>query len=191
MSKRCVEMVLSLVLLILLAPFILLTGVAIRLGSAGSAIFKQSRVGYGGKLFTLYKFRTMYAHVDPQGISPAGSNDLRVTGIGGFLRKYKLDEIPQFYNVLKGEMSFVGPRPQLQAELEEFRESHGELLDKRQTVLPGLTCHWAISPGVVKIKPTPEMLAKDCEYVDQASWRTDLKILYNTLIYLWGRRKIS
>ncbi len=188
MIKRIVEIVLSFILLVLFCPVMGLIALAIRADTSGPVIFKQKRVGYQGKIFTLFKFRTMFYYVDPQGLSPAGSQDERITRMGRFLRKYKLDEFPQFYNILKGDMSFVGPRPQLLKELKEFQDVYPEFLQKRLTVRPGLTCLWAITPGKLKIRPTYEMLVEDCRYAASASWRIDIKILFKTFIYLLGRR---
>jgi lipopolysaccharide/colanic/teichoic acid biosynthesis glycosyltransferase len=188
MLKHVVEVTFSLFLLILLAPLLGLTALVIRLDSRGPAIFRQERVGRYGKPFILYKFRTMYSDSDPQAISPEVLQDKRITRVGRFLRKYAVDEWPQFFNILKRDMSFVGPRPQLGKELEEFQGSTPDLLKKRLLVRPGLTSSWAVTRGTVKNKPTLKMLEEDCRYVDTASPRTDAGILFRTFTYLLSRR---
>ncbi|MCP4156212.1 MAG: sugar transferase [bacterium] len=188
MIKRFIDIVFSFILLVLLSPAMGLIFAAIRLTSRGEAIFKQQRVGFRGRAFTLYKFRTMYCFVDPMAISPSKLGDKRITAVGRFLRKYALDEWPQFFNILKGNMSFVGPRPQLQKELEELKENYAGLLEKRLQVRPGLTSSWAITKDKIKIKPTLDMLKVDCRYVDETSLWLDIKILFHTFTYLLGGR---
>jgi lipopolysaccharide/colanic/teichoic acid biosynthesis glycosyltransferase len=184
MTKRIIESFASLLLLVLLSPLLLIVALAIKLDSRGRVIFKQDRVGYAGKTFTLYKFRTMYSSADPLGVSPVDYRDRRVTRTGAVLRKFAVDEWPQFYNILKGDMSFVGPRPQLAGELAGLRELYPALCRKRLTVRPGLTCTWAISSNKVKNKPTLEMLQEDCRYVERASFREDARIFFKTFLYL-------
>lgn len=185
MMKRIIEIILSFILLLFLSPLILLVIIIIKLGSRGPAIFKQERVGFHGKSFILFKFRTMFSYTDPLAISPAELDDKRITRVGRFLRKFAIDEWPQFFNIFKGDMSFVGPRPQLALELQEFQEKDSFLLEKRLTVRPGLTCNWAISKGTLKTRPSHEMLVEDCNYVESASLWADVKILYRTFIYLF------
>lgn len=188
MMKRIIEIMLSLMLLLFLFPLFLLIIMVIKLDTHGPALFKQERVGFRGKLFTLYKFRTMFCYTDPLAISPSGLDDRRITRVGRFLRKYAIDEWPQFYNIFKGDMSFVGPRPQLAVELQDFREKESHLLEKRLTVPPGLTSAWAISEGTLKNMPSHEMLTADCHYAETASLWGDVKILYRTFLYLFIRR---
>jgi lipopolysaccharide/colanic/teichoic acid biosynthesis glycosyltransferase len=186
--KRIIEIVLSSMLLICLFPAMLFIVLVIKLDTRGPSIFKQERVGFHGKPFILYKFRTMFCYTDPLAISPAGPDDKRITRVGRFLRKYAVDEWPQFFNILKGDMSFVGPRPQLAIELQEFQPRDSYLLEKRLTVRPGLTCSWAISRETLKTRPSHEMLAEDCNYAESASLWGDVKILYRTFLYLFTRR---
>lgn len=187
MAKRIIELVLSFILCIFLLPFMCLTALAIKLDSRGPVIFKQERQGYQRKSFTLYKFRTMFTDTDPLGLSPVGFQDRRITRVGRLLRKYAIDEWPQFYNILKGDMSFVGPRPQLLKEIKEFQDKYPHLCQKRLTVRPGLTCSWAITRGKLKNKPSFEMLEEDCRYVDKASLGEDIKICFRTFVYLFNR----
>lgn len=187
MIKRFTEGAAALLLLAVLSPFFLLAALAIKLDSRGRVIFKQERVGCNGKMFTLYKFRTMYSSTDPLGVSPVGFRDSRITRAGAVLRKFAVDEWPQFFNILKGDMSFVGPRPQLANEMAELREQYRALYDKRLTVRPGLTCTWAITPGKLKNKPTLEMMEADCRYVERASFREDARVFFKTFFYLFKR----
>ena len=110
-EKRALDIVVSLSALIILWPILVVIAVVIRLGSKGPAVFKQQRAGKNGKPFVFYKFRTMKVDVDPFGPSPKSGKDRRLTKVGRILREYSLDELPQLFSVLKGDMSIVGPRP--------------------------------------------------------------------------------
>lgn len=132
---RFFDILLSLVLLISLAPFMLLIYLGVKLTSGGQGIFSQIRVGKDNKDFTLYKFRTMQVNTESIRSLTVGTNDSRITRFGSFLRKYKLDELPQLWNVLKGEMSMVGPRPELRKYVECYTEEQKEILSVR----PGIT----------------------------------------------------
>lgn len=188
MLKRIIELPVAAILFVALGPLMLFIILLIRMESRGPAIFKQRRVGRKGREFTLYKFRSMYIDSDPLAISPRSLGDSRITRVGRFIRRFCLDELPQLVNILKGDMSFVGPRPQLHKELEEFRDTHKHLLEKRLRVRPGLTCLWAIAKDVVKVKPTADMLESDCRYVDNAGFLQDFKIMFQTFTYLVARR---
>ncbi|MEJ2649484.1 MAG: sugar transferase, partial [Sedimentisphaerales bacterium] len=109
--KRGFDFLISLLAMVILSPFLAMIAIAIRFESEGEAIFRQERAGKSGNRFVLYKFRTMKRDADPYGSSPKSAEDARLTRIGRFLREYSLDELPQLYNVLKGDMSLVGPRP--------------------------------------------------------------------------------
>ena len=185
--KRIWDVTAASVLLALTGSLMVMIALAIKLDSKGTAIFKQERVGRYGAPFTLYKFRTMHADSDPLGPSPVSVEDQRITRTGRFLRKFQLDELPQLYNILKGDMSFVGPRPQLEVELEELKGEHDGLLEKRLTVPPGLTSTWAIAEELVNTKPSVDMLDLDSRYVDEFGLRTDAKILAQTMIYLLAK----
>lgn len=121
--------------LIILSPVLLVIVILIKLTSKGSAIYPQVRVGQYGKDFKVLKFRTMYADADKKGLLTVGGNDNRITRIGCFLRKYKLDELPQLINVLKGEMSLVGPRPEVRKYVDLYTIEEKKVLE----VLPGIT----------------------------------------------------
>ncbi len=133
--KRIFDILVSLTVLIIFLPFGLIISLLITLGSRGGAFYIQERVGRNGKHFGLYKFRTMKKNADRDGKLTVGMRDSRITKIGYFLRKSKLDEFPQFLNVLKGEMSIVGPRPEVQEYVDHYTEEQRDVL----AVRPGIT----------------------------------------------------
>ena len=128
----------SVVLLFLLLPVISIIALAIKTDSKGPVFFRQDRVGKDGRIFQIYKFRSMLTDADPYSVNPSDQNDPRITRTGRFLRKTSLDELPQIINVLKGDMSFVGPRPEMPFIVAEYDEIHKE----RLKVLPGITGLW-------------------------------------------------
>lgn len=132
---RCFDFVFSLVGLIILLPFFLLVSLIIKLTSKGPVFFKQCRVGKGGKDFKVYKFRSMQVNADRQGLLTVGGKDARVTRIGYYIRRFKVDELPQLINVLKGEMSIVGPRPEVRRYVDMYSKDQLKALK----VLPGIT----------------------------------------------------
>ncbi|NLW85818.1 MAG: sugar transferase [Planctomycetes bacterium] len=175
MFKRVVDISASLTAIVLLAVPMLLIAVAIRLESPGKAVFRQRRAGFRGKAFTMFKFRTMKADVNPYGDSPHSSADDRLTKVGRFLRQTSLDELPQLFNVLAGSMSLVGPRPlyERQAELWDDRQR------RRLDVLPGLTGYAQVyGRGELTIEEKIEM---DLHYVEHRNWLLDARILLRTL----------
>lgn len=135
MLIRLLDIVLSLLGLLFLLPIFLILAVWIKFDSQGSIFFRQIRVGKDGKDFRIYKFRTMIVNAEKMGIITIGERDPRITNSGYFLRKYKLDELPQLINVLKGEMSFVGPRPEVRKYVEMYNQEQLKIL----TVKPGIT----------------------------------------------------
>jgi lipopolysaccharide/colanic/teichoic acid biosynthesis glycosyltransferase len=138
---RFFDILISLLGLIILSPFILVIALFIKLTSAGPVLFKQNRVGKDCKDFRVYKFRSMYTDAEKKGFLTVGGKDNRITGIGYYLRKYKLDELPQLLNVFKGEMSIVGPRP----EVRKYVELYSEEQRKALKVLPGITDYASIA----------------------------------------------
>ena len=168
---------------VLLPFFVLIIG-AIRLTSKGPAIFRQERAGKNSKPFMFYKFRTMKVDVDPFGPSPKSGQDPRLTRVGRFLREYSLDELPQLFNVLKGDMSIVGPRPLYVSQIAEWNEQQ----KKRLLVKPGLTGMAQISGrgGLTR----EEKLELDVEYVETASFFVDIRIVLATLAQVFGRKSI-
>ncbi|MDZ7369670.1 MAG: sugar transferase [candidate division KSB1 bacterium] len=184
--KRMLDIIISAAALIFFAPLMLLVALAIRLTSPGPVLFKQERVGLNGRKFTLYKFRSMVVnaealkerllpHNEMDGPVFKMKNDPRITPIGYFLRKTSIDELPQFINVLKGDMSIVGPRPPLAAEVERY-----EVWQRRRLSLkPGITCIWQVS-GRNKIS-FEEWMRMDLEYIDNWSLTLDFKLMLKTL----------
>ncbi len=186
-AKRILDIVVASVGLVLLAPLMLLIAIAIKLDSPGPVLFRQVRIGKGGKPFWFIKFRSMVKNAEqikrdliPKNEVRGGPvfkmrNDPRVTRVGRFLRRYSLDELPQLIHVLHGEMSLVGPRPPLPSEV----ASYGEWEMRRLSVPPGLTCLWQIS-GRSNIG-FREWVELDHIYIDTMSFWTDLKILLFTV----------
>lgn len=173
--KRLIDLILVLIALPFLLVFYVCVFVLIKLDSAGPVILKQERIGKNMQTFMMYKFRTMYIDVDINGMPPNSGDDKRITRIGRFLRKSSIDEMPQLINVLIGNMSLVGPRPEIKALLPCYTEA--DL--KRFTVIPGMTGLWQISGR--KNKQTISEKAKiDIEYINQANFWFDLIILIKT-----------
>lgn len=191
--KRVFDILVSSVALILLAPFFVIVAFLIKITSPGPVFFKQNRCGLYGRKFTLYKFRTMVndaearlnelkAHNEMSGPAFKMENDPRVTSLGKFLRKWSIDELPQFWNVLCGDMSLIGPRPPIPSEVEEYDNWHRRRLSMR----PGLTCLWQVQ-GRNKIKDFENWMKLDLEYIDNWSLWLDCKIFLKTIpVVLFG-----
>jgi len=182
--KRISGVSISLIVTIILLPIFAIIAIAIKLSSKGPAIFRQERVGKNGKSFIFYKFRTMKLEADPFGPSPKAADDLRLTKVGKLLREYSLDELPQLFNVLKGDMSIVGPRPLYISQMAEWDERQ----KKRLLVKPGLT-------GLAQISGRGELtreekLELDVKYVETAGFWLDLKIILTTIAQVFGRKNI-
>jgi lipopolysaccharide/colanic/teichoic acid biosynthesis glycosyltransferase len=172
---RWADLVIALVALILVAPILLAAGIAIKLTSRGPVIYRQRRVGRDGVIFDLFKLRTMRRGADPVGVGTAvTAEDPRVTRVGRILRRFSLDELPNLFNVLRGEMRIVGPRATLPAQVELYTPRQMRRLDLR----PGVT-GWAQIHGRAGI-PWEERIELDVWYVEHRSLRLDLKILART-----------
>ena len=182
--KRILDICISLPAVILLLPVFAVITIAIRVSSKGPAVFKQERAGKDGKPFMFYKFRTMKLDVDPFGPSPKSGEDPRLTRVGMFLREYSLDELPQLFNILKGDMSIVGPRPLYVSQMSEWNEQQ----KKRLLVKPGLTGLAQISGRGELIRE--EKLELDVKYVETASFLVDIKIILTTIAQVFGRKSI-
>ena len=184
--KRVLDIVGSLVLILVLSPLLLAIALLIKLTSSGGILYKQQRTGRWGLAFSFYKFRSMYSDADERlrellktsnekdGPIFKMKNDPRITPVGRFLRKYSLDELPQLFNVLKGDMSLVGPRPPIPREVEQYKDP--EFL--RLSVPPGITCLWQICGR--SDTTFEEWMALDTLYVQHMSIWLDLKILIKT-----------
>ncbi len=181
--KRMLDIIVSLVVLVVALPILLAIGIAVRLTSKGPAIYKQRRVGRNGRVFTIYKYRTMLDNAEKHsGPTWAKKDDPRVTKLGYWLRKLRIDEVPQLINVLKGDMSLVGPRPERPHFVEQFSKQI-PLYTRRLRVRPGITgwaqVKWKYDTSLDDVK---EKTKFDLFYIENASLRMDAKILINTII---------
>lgn len=174
--KRSFDILVSLITLIILLPVFVIIALAIKLDSKGDVFFLQERVGRGRQTFGIYKFRSMVSGADQQGPYFTSKNDARITKVGAFLRKTSLDELPQFINVLKGDMSIVGPRPDV-PKMESLYTP--EQWQERHLVRPGIT---GLAQATLRSSSTMEQrTAMDLEYVSKHSLWFDLKILLLTV----------
>ncbi|AQQ71288.1 putative sugar transferase EpsL [Limihaloglobus sulfuriphilus] len=180
--KRVLDILISLGAILLLLPVYLTVAVYIKCVSPGAAVFRQERAGRNAKPFILYKFRTMRLDCDPYGNSPDSASDSRLIKGGDFLRRSSLDELPQLFNVLKGQMSMVGPRPLYVSQIPEWGEKYISRLD----VKPGMTgLAQVMGRGALTIE---EKLELDVEYVRRACIWLDIKIMLMTLyVVLTGK----
>lgn len=189
--KRVFDLLLSAVALLLLLPVFLVIALAIVFDSKGAVFYLQERIGKGEQAFRMYKFRSMRPASDKEGLISLGSKDRRITKVGLFLRNKKLDELPQLWNIFKGEMSFVGPRPEVAHYVQYFSEVERKTLQVR----PGLTDYASLSyidedellgeasdPEQTYIKEIlPKKLALSLRYIEEQSFFGDLKIMGQTI----------
>lgn len=190
--KRFFDLFVSLIAIIVLSPFFILIALLIKIGSTGPVLFKQTRIGRNELSFEIYKFRTMVVDAEKLGTQITIGKDPRITKIGHFLRKTKLDELPQLFNVLKGEMSFVGPRP----EVPKYTKLYSEQQRLVFTVRPGITDYASIkyrdenellgnveNPEKVYIEEImPDKLHLNIEYIQRRSLLEDIKIIFLTVM---------
>jgi sugar transferase (PEP-CTERM system associated) len=186
--KRIFSLLLSSLAIVITSPIMLLAAIAIRLDSPGPVIFRQTRVGEQGKLFTVFKFRSMYDGSDKKALTPAEHGDARVTRVGKWLRRTRVDELPQLFNIVKGDMAFVGPRPFV-PEQEEECAAKIPFYRERWLVKPGATGWAQINRGYnVTLEDNREKLAYDLFYIKNVSFGLDLFIMFSTVkILLLGR----
>lgn len=189
--KRIIDITISGLALIILIPLFLVVAILIKVESTGRVIFPQDRVGKDGEIFKMYKFRSMVANAEElkrklilenEATGPMFKikNDPRITTIGRFLRRTSIDELPQLFNVLKGEMSLVGPRPSLPEEVEKF----DLWMLRRLDVKPGLTCYWQVM-GRNSIE-FEEWMKLDVKYVNERTLWIDIKLIFKTFSVLLG-----
>ena len=194
--KRIIDIVASFTGLIVLSPLMLVVSILIKLESKGEVIFKQKRVGLNGKEFYMYKFRSMVINAEELKAELESQNEMsgpmfkikddpRITKIGKFIRKTSIDELPQLINVIKGDMSLVGPRPSLPKEVKKFEQWMMERLE----VKPGLTCIWQIS-GRNNID-FEDWMKLDIKYVRERSLVLDFKLIFKTIFVLFGDKNAS
>lgn len=189
--KRIVDILCSLFGLLILSPIFLIIGILIKIESKGPIIFSQERIGKDGSVFKMHKFRSMVTNAEELKEKLHNKNEMsgpmfkmkddpRVTKIGKFIRKTSIDELPQLFNVLKGDMSLVGPRPSLPEEVEEF----DNWMMRRLEVKPGLTCYWQVS-GRNDID-FEDWMKLDIKYVRERSTLIDIKLIFKTFFVLFG-----
>jgi lipopolysaccharide/colanic/teichoic acid biosynthesis glycosyltransferase len=189
--KRLFDIVCSFTGLLLLSPLLILISLCVGLGSRGGVFYRQTRVGKNGVDFKLFKFRTMHIGADKKGLLTVGGRDPRITAAGYYLRRYKLDELPQLFNVLSGSMSLVGPRPEVRKYVELYNAEQKKVL----LVKPGITDYASLEyfsenellaassdPEKTYIEEVmPAKLALNKQYISEAGLLTDLKIIFRTL----------
>ncbi len=199
MIKRVFDIVLSLFAILLLLPLFMIIGLWVWAGSRGGMVYSQIRVGRGNRDFRMYKFRTMVPGSDTRGLLTLGGNDPRVTRAGRLLRKTKLDELPQLFNILAGHMSFVGPRPEVRKYVDLYDEEQKKVLSVR----PGLTDYASLryidEPEMLAASRDPEntyvreiMPAKlelNLKYIRERSLAKDISIIMRTIGSIFGNRK--
>lgn len=189
--KRLMDIFFSLIGLILLFPLFLIVGLIISIDSKGGVFYKQTRVGKDGKDFKLFKFRSMAVGSDKKGLLTVGGNDSRITKPGYFIRKYKIDELPQLINVFIGDMSLVGPRPEVRKYVDLYNQEQQKVL----SVQPGITDYASIAyinenevlgnstnPEKTYIEEVmPSKLKLNLKYIEEKSVITDIKIIFKTI----------
>jgi lipopolysaccharide/colanic/teichoic acid biosynthesis glycosyltransferase len=189
--KRLFDILFSFIGLLLLQPFFIVIAIMIKIDSTGPVFFRQGRVGKNFRRFMIYKFRTMVVDAEKKGLRITSGGDRRVTRVGRMLRKFKIDELPQLFNVLKGDMSLVGPRPEVEEYVKLYEEDYREILKRR----PGITDvssiifreeeavleNQADPEGYYKKILLPEKIRLTKEYIEKSSFLYDLKLVLNTL----------
>lgn len=194
MCKRIMDLTLAILAIIALTPLFVVIGVVIKLEDRkGPVIFKQVRVGENGKEFNMYKFRSMVTNAEQLKENLLEQNettgpvfkikhDPRITKVGRFIRKTSMDELPQLFNVVKGEMSLVGPRPPIPKEVAQYSSYEWQ----RLSVVPGLTCYWQVS-GRSTIGFS-EWMRLDMQYIQDRSFLIDIKLIVKTIVVLFGSK---
>lgn len=198
MLKRLLDFIIVFIGLLVLVPFFLIVAILIKLDSSGPVFYMQERVGRNGTIFKLFKFRSMRIDSDKSVLITIGKRDPRITATGYFLRKFKIDELPQLLNVLKGEMSLVGPRP----EVEKFVKLYTADQQRVLSVKPGITDYASIEfrnenellegkadPIDFYVREImPEKLRLNLMYIDNQSLLTDIRIIFKTLFLIISRK---
>ena len=189
--KRLIDITCSFVGILVLSPLFIIIAIIIKFTSKGPVFFSQKRVGRNGKEFDMYKFRSMVVNAEELKEKLAAQNEMsgpmfkmkddpRVTKVGKFIRKTSIDELPQLWNILKGDMSLVGPRPSLPKEVAQFED----WMHKRLDVKPGLTCYWQVS-GRNNID-FEDWMKLDVKYVEERNLWIDIKLIFKTVGVLFG-----
>lgn len=197
LGKRVLDVVGSFLALLLTSPLLLLIAVAIKLTSPGPMLFRQKRVGKNGRLFEILKFRSMRVNAENEGPEMTAAGDTRVTVVGAALRRTKLDELPQFWNVLVGDMSFVGPRPRVPNHVAMYSDRHRVLLSIRPGITDPASIQYLHEEELLRRQSDPEQyaqqllnqkLAISLEYVSHMSFRQDMRLVLLTLLAVLNRR---
>ena len=178
-GKYLLDFVAAFLLILIFAPLMILISLLIKLSSRGPIFFSHKRVGINNKLFVIHKFRSLHIDTPSYSEKPDSTEDVRITSIGKWIRKTSLDELPQLFNVIKGEMSLVGPRP----EMPFLAENYEDWENQRHLVRPGMTGLWQLSPrrrGAIR-----EGIPVDLEYIENLSLWNDFKILLRTFKVFW------
>lgn len=196
MVKRLFDIIFSIIGIIILLPLLVIVGFAIIIDSKGGVFYTQQRVGLNNLEFNLFKFRTMKTNSDKKGLLTVGSNDVRITKVGVFLRKYKIDELPQLFNVFNGSMSFVGPRPEVRKYVNLYNKQQVKVL----SVKPGITDFASIkyfnendllaksnNPEQTYINEImPNKLKLNLDYIEKKSFALDIKIIIKTIAKIFS-----
>lgn len=195
-SKRLIDIIFSLLGIVILSPIVLVIAILIKIDSKGPIIFSQDRIGKDEKSFKMYKFRSMVVNAEELKEKLAKQNEMsgpmfkikddpRITKIGRFIRKTSIDELPQLFNILKGDMSLVGPRPSLPKEVEKFEP----WMKERLNVRPGLTCYWQV--GGRNTIDFEDWMRLDIKYVKERGFLLDMKLIFKTFFVLFGDNNAS
>lgn len=191
MIKRCFDIAVSLIAIVILLPLLLLIALWIKADSRGNVLYRQIRVGKGGIDFGILKFRTMRPDSDSKGLLTVGGHDPRITKAGYILRKYKLDELPQLFNVLAGQMSLVGPRPEVRKYVSRYSAEQLKVLNVKPGITDYASIHYSNENEILAQSADPEQtyvqeimphkLALNLKYIQEAGIITDLKIIADTV----------
>ena len=189
--KRFFDIFFSSIGILILLPLFAAVAIFVKLDSKGSVFFRQERIGRNFNPFRIYKFRTMTVDAEKKGPLITIDGDIRVTKIGRFLRKYKIDELPQLINVLKGEMGFVGPRPEVQRYVELYKRDYKYLLTIRPGITDPASIRYSKEEGVLSLSKNweedyikrilPEKIKLSSHYVDNHNFLTDLRLIFKTI----------
>ena len=189
--KRLFDITASFFGIIILSPLLIFIGLWVGLSSKGGVFYKQIRVGKNNKDFKLYKFRSMRVNADKQGLLTVGSKDSRITKAGYFIRKYKIDELPQLFNVLKGDMSFVGPRPEVRRYVDLYSKEQMKVLSVRPGITDPASIKYRNENDILSSQSNPEeyyiqhimpdKLKINIDYINTQTFIKDIKIIFQTI----------